>query len=340
MKEKGKTLSKRTPGGTAFKHARAYRGVYLMATPVLVAALIFYYLPMFGIRYAFFTYKGINDPIFVGMKHFVKMFSMPGFWKAFSNTLVLSITKLILNTGAAVIISVLLNELIFLKLKKVFQTIVYIPHFMSWVVAASIFSMIMSPTSAGLVNDVMMKLHLITDNIYFLGDQKWWRFSYYIINVWKDTDFQIGIGKSVEGYQRLKESYHEASQAIKYIEIIRQVTGDKNKSVVHYSNLGFFQIFSEIDDVTELERYIPETLKKLYLYDDEHKGELITTLQMYLRNNQSIKKTAGAMFVHYRTISYRLEKIKQISGINFDNANEVLAVSNGLIIYKMLKEIE
>ena len=156
----------------------------------------------------------------------------------------------------------------------------------------------------------------------------------------KDTDFQIGIGKSVEGYQRLKESYHEASRAIKYIEIIRQVTGDKNKSVVHYSNLGFFQIFGEIDDVTELERYIPETLKKLYLYDDEHKGELITTLQMYLRNNQSIKKTAGAMFVHYRTISYRLEKIKQISGINFDDANEVLAVSNGLIIYKMLKEIE
>ena len=156
----------------------------------------------------------------------------------------------------------------------------------------------------------------------------------------KDTDFQIGIGKSVEGYQRLKESYYEASQAIKYIEIIRQVTGDKNKSVVQYSNLGFFQIFGKVDDMTELERCIPETLKKLYLYDDEHKGELITTLQMYLRNNQSIKKTAGAMFVHYRTISYRLEKIKQISGINFDNANEVLAVSNGLIIYKMLKEIE
>ena len=156
----------------------------------------------------------------------------------------------------------------------------------------------------------------------------------------KDTDFQIGIGKSVEGYQRLKESYHEASRAIKYIDIIRLVTGDKNKSVVNYSNLGFFQIFGKINDVTELERYIPETLKKLYLYDDEHKGELITTLWVYLRNNQSIKKTAGTMFVHYRTISYRIEKIKKISGINFDNANEVLAVSNGLIIYKMLKEIE
>lgn len=154
----------------------------------------------------------------------------------------------------------------------------------------------------------------------------------------KDTDFQIGIGKSVEGYQWLKESYHEASRAIKYIDIIRLVTGDKNKSVVHYSNLGFFQIFGEIDDMTKLERYIPETLKKLYEYDDEHKGELIPTLQMFLSNNQSIRKTAGAMFVHYRTISYRMEKIKEITGINFDNANEVLAVSNGLVIYKMLNQ--
>ena len=154
----------------------------------------------------------------------------------------------------------------------------------------------------------------------------------------KDTDFQIGIGKSVKGYQRLKESYHEASQAIKYIEIVRLVTGDKNKSVVHYSNLGFFQIFGEIDDMTKLERYIPETLKKLYEYDDEHKGELIPTLQMFLSNNQSIRKTAGAMFVHYRTISYRMKKIKEITGINFDNANEVLAVSNGLVIYKMLNQ--
>ena len=99
-------------------------------------------------------------------------------------------------------------------------------------------------------------------------------------------------------------------------------------SIIHPSTEGVFLLCNILD------------LLIYSLYDDEHKGELITTLQMYLRNNQSIKKTASAMFVHYRTISYRLEKIKQISGINFDNANEVLAVSNGLIIYKMLKEIE
>ena len=65
---------------------------------------------------------------------------------------------------------------------------------------------------------------------------------------------------------------------------------------------------------------------------------MMPTLQMFLSNNQSIRKTAGAMFVHYRTISYRMEKIKEITGINFDNANEVLAVSNGLVIYKMLNQ--
>ena len=145
----------------------------------------------------------------------------------------------------------------------------------------------------------------------------------------KDTDFQIGIGKSVKGYQRLKESYHEASQAIKYIEIVRLVTGDKNKSVVHYSNLGFFQIFGEIDDMTKLERYIPETLKKLYEYDDEHKGELIPTLQMFLSNNQSIRKTAGAMFVHYRTISYRMEKIEELTRIDYNDTNQLFHLAVG-----------
>ncbi len=108
---KSKKLCLRGRLGTAFKHARAYLGSLSDGTPVLVAALIFYYLPMFGYPLCLFTYKGINDPIFRN-KAFVKC-SVCRVLKAFSNTLVLSITKLILNTGAAVIISVLLNELIF-----------------------------------------------------------------------------------------------------------------------------------------------------------------------------------------------------------------------------------
>ncbi len=189
-KEREKVRIKRTPGGTKWKHVRAYRGVYLMTTPVLVAALIFYYLPMFGIRYAFFTYKGVNDPIFIGLNHFTRMFSMPGFWRAFSNTLVLSITKLILNTGMAVVISVLLNELIFLKFKKLFQTIVYIPHFMSWVVTASIFSMILSPTSAGLVNETSL------------------------------TYGKIPVGEQLSSWQRWQESVRNCMKQLPWTELI------------------------------------------------------------------------------------------------------------------------
>lgn len=153
----------------------------------------------------------------------------------------------------------------------------------------------------------------------------------------KNTDFQIGIGRVVVGYQRLKESYKEAQKAIEYIDIARLVTGDKEKSVIHYSNLGFFQIFGEFDDKTELWKYVPSTLKKLYQYDKEHKDELIPNLQVYLNNNQSLKKASKELFVHYRTVSYRIEKIAKISGMNFENPNEMLAVRNGLIIYKMIK---
>ena len=152
----------------------------------------------------------------------------------------------------------------------------------------------------------------------------------------KKTDFQIGIGKVVVGYQKLKESYKEAQKAIEYIDIARLVTDNPEKSVVHYSNLGFFQIFGEIEDKTELWKYIPETLKKLYQYDEEHKGELIPTLQVFLNSNQSLKKTSQELCVHYRTASYRIEKIKEITGINFENPNEILAVNNGLVIFKII----
>ena len=112
---------------------------------------------------------------------------MPNFWTAFSNTLELSIVKLLLNTFAAVILSLLLNEMVNMRVKKLAQTVIYLPHFMSWVVTASVFQLILSPTTAGLVNQILLKLGVIETNIYFLGDSKWWRTAYYIINVWRDT---------------------------------------------------------------------------------------------------------------------------------------------------------
>ena len=166
---------------------RYYRGFYLMFLPVLMFALVFHYIPMLGIRYAFYSYKGIKEPVFIGLAHFEKMLNMPGFWSAFGNTITLSIVKLLLNTIMAVVLSLMLNELRSVTFKKIAQTIVYLPHFMSWVVTASVFALILSPTSAGLLNAVLSKFGIVNEGIYFLGSQSWWRPMFYVINVWKDT---------------------------------------------------------------------------------------------------------------------------------------------------------
>ena len=164
-----------------------YRGFYIMFLPVLIMIILFNYWPMAGCRYAFTKYV-IAGPYYVGLKHFVQMFTNDlYFWTAFRNTLILSIIKLILNTGAAVIISLLLNEIVSLGFKKTVQTIVYLPHFMSWVVVASVFKMILDPNVTGVVNSLLLKANMINEPIYFLGDSKYWRGTFYVMNVWKDT---------------------------------------------------------------------------------------------------------------------------------------------------------
>lgn len=166
-----------------------HRWFYVMFLPVFVFVFIMMYLPMFGVRWAFFDYKPVGEPVFVGMKHFTNLFAKPAFWTAFRNTLVLSIVKLLLNTFMAVVISILLNEMASLTAKKIFQTIIYIPHFMSWVVVASVFSLILSPTYSGMVNGMLVDWGIIAESekIYFMADPKWWRPVYYVINIWKDT---------------------------------------------------------------------------------------------------------------------------------------------------------
>ena len=140
---------------------RNYAGFYIMALVVLAFLVVFHYLPMFGIRYAFTKYNIIKPPVFVGLKNFERLFAMPNFWSAFSNTIVLSVVKLVLSTGFSVILSLLLNEMNNIWGKKLAQTIIYLPHFMSWVVTASVFQLILSPTTQGLVNSLLMNLGVI-----------------------------------------------------------------------------------------------------------------------------------------------------------------------------------
>ena len=172
---------------------RKYWGFYLMFIPVLAFVVVFHYAPMFGIRYAFYSWKIVGDPKWVGLANFEKLFRQGQFSVAFTNTIVFSVIKLLLNTGLAVVISLMLNEMVSLKFKKVSQTVIYLPHFMSWVVTASVFSLILSPSESGLINQLLVGIGVIDKPIYYLADKGWWRIWYYAINVWRETGWQTII---------------------------------------------------------------------------------------------------------------------------------------------------
>lgn len=156
-----------------------------------------------------------------------------------------------------------------------------------------------------------------------------------IIERKKNIDFQIGIGTIVGGCRNLKTSYEEATKAVKCVKILRWVARDDSISVVRYSKLGFYRLFLENDNLEKLLAYVPETLKKLKEYEEKHHGDLMLTLALYVENNMNRKKTAADLNLHYRSVAYRINKIKEITGINFDNGIEMLAIRNGLLIYQL-----
>lgn len=167
-----------------------HRGYYIMFIPVLVFLAIVYYWPMLGIRYSFYQYYTVMEPTFVGWKNFENMFATSQFWDAFRNTLVLSIVKLLLTTVSSVVVSIFLNEMGNLFVKKTLQTIIYLPHFMSWAVVAGIFTLFLSPSNTGVLNGLLRDWGILSasqPNISFLEEPGMWRGIYYFINVWKDT---------------------------------------------------------------------------------------------------------------------------------------------------------
>lgn len=163
---------------------------YLMFLPVMLFALVFSYAPMSGVFLAFTKFRAtsVAGPAFVGFDNFVNLFTgfkADMFWRALGNTVFLSLSNLLISTVVSVLIALLLNELVSRKGRSTVQTILYLPHFMSWVVVASIFSIVLSPQD-GLVND-LLKVFGQNKPVYFLASQDWWTPIYLFINRWKDT---------------------------------------------------------------------------------------------------------------------------------------------------------
>lgn len=152
----------------------------------------------------------------------------------------------------------------------------------------------------------------------------------------QNTNFNVGVGEIVKGYRNLKNSYKQSRIAMKFMKIARRITGDINKSIVYYSKLGIFQSFIELDDINKLKKYVPCTITKLDNYDRKHNTELLHTLNSYIRNNLSVKKTSLDLMIQYRSASYRIKKIKEITNINFDDNIELLSLRNGLIIFDII----
>lgn len=163
-----------------------HRGFYLMFLPVLVYVLIVYYWPMLGVRYAFYDYT-LRKIEFVGFKHFQALFEDKAFWQAFTNTLVMSVTRLLTATTASVVVSVFINEMRNMFAKKTLQTVIYLPHFMSWTVTAAIFTLFLSTSTTGMVNETLKSWGLIEKSIDFMHDQNLWRPVFYLVNLWKET---------------------------------------------------------------------------------------------------------------------------------------------------------
>ena len=169
-----------------FVKAWNYKWIYLMLLPVVVYFVIFKYVPMYGITIAFKDYnifKGMFESPWVGLDVFEKIFANKNFWSAIKNTFILNLSSLAVSFPLTIIVSLMLNELGSAKFKKVTQSILYLPHFVSWVVVAGIATN-MFALQDGTINAILERLGV--EPVPFLSDNGWWIFTYIVCNVWKE----------------------------------------------------------------------------------------------------------------------------------------------------------
>lgn len=186
-----------------------YKWIYLMLLPVVIYFIVFRYAPMYGITIAFKNYnifKGISDSPWVGFDIFAKIFANKNFWSAIKNTFILNLASLAVSFPLTIIVSLMLNELGHAKFKKITQSILYLPHFISWVVVAGIATN-MFALQDGTINMILQRLGF--DSVPFLSDNGWWIFTYIACNVWKE----IGWGTIIylAALTGVDESLYEAA---------------------------------------------------------------------------------------------------------------------------------
>ncbi|MBP3039198.1 sugar ABC transporter permease [Bacillaceae bacterium Marseille-Q3522] len=165
------------------------KSLHLMILPGLIILIIFQYLPMFGFVMAFQDFKpvrGFFESDWVGLDNFSYILSLPNIYQVIWNTLYIAVLKIIVGLVCPIIIAILLNEIRLTMIRRTVQTLIYMPHFLSWIILGGIIIDLLSP-SGGVINHILGWFGV--EPIYFLGNKD--TFPYLLVgtNLWKEVGF-------------------------------------------------------------------------------------------------------------------------------------------------------
>ncbi len=205
------------------------RNIYLFIIPAALFTLIFAYLPMFGIVMAFEDYNLFagSNPItalfasdWVGLENFREIMGDPYFWNVFKNTIEISLLKIFFVFPLPILLAILINEIIWPNMKKVIQTIIYLPHFLSWVIVSGIWLTLLG--GEGTLNSMLLDWGVIDEAIPFLTDNFLFRIVLIITDAWKEIgwsaiiylaaitgiDYQLYEAIKIDGGSKLQEIFY------------------------------------------------------------------------------------------------------------------------------------
>lgn len=248
------------------------KGIYLIMLPALIWYILFSYVPMAGLSLAFKSYKanlGIWKSPFVALKHFERVFQDPKFIDAILTTLKLNIGRLIISFPFAILLALLLNEIRLKRSKKIMQSVFTFPHFLSWVVIASIVSNVLAYD--GLVNSIIKLFG--GDYANFIGNSKFFPALIFITQIWKGSGWESIIylaaitGIDVQQYEAASIDGASRLKQIRYITLPSIMPTVMIMFILATGNLmtkGFHQVFNlsnaAVQDVsTTLDMYIYRT---------------------------------------------------------------------------------
>ena len=227
---------------------------YVMLVPAFLWLIFFSIVPMFGIIMAFEDYNpglGMLKSPFVGLENFRYMLQISDVRQAIANTVIIAVAKIIGNIIVPLTFAILLNELCLKKIKRPIQTIVYMPHFLSWVIIGGMVLTIFAPTT-GVVNSTLMKMNLISNNIPFLTNGVYWRVTYVLVGVWQSMGWGTilymaaitGINQElfeaakIDGANKMQQIWHVTIPGIRSTIVVLLIL-----NVGQMMNIGFDRPF-------------------------------------------------------------------------------------------------